>query len=223
MKLAIIGDGGQRRAIEQEVAEAGHQLKWITRERIQELSPTHGEFDLAMVIAPFNKTDNHCLSDLRRRLPEDLPLVVTDPDHLGVVLSKMGPGAPVSSTRMSRECRVLKAVAVHKDVLDCPPYRLDLTKAQAWIGEEKPGLTPREFDLAVCLFSRPNQLLEREFLLEAVWGYGENVVTRTLDTHMSRLRTKMRLTGHHGWMLKSIYQRGYRLECPGPDDCPSPR
>jgi DNA-binding response OmpR family regulator len=38
------------------------------------------------------------------------------------------------------------------------------------------------------------------------------VNTRTVDTHVSRLRKKMLLTGESGWMLSAVYQHGYRLE-----------
>ncbi|MBA1149421.1 response regulator transcription factor [Ectothiorhodospiraceae bacterium WFHF3C12] len=221
MKLAIFADASQRERVENDLRQAGHGFDWIATEDAPDIDRANGAYDLALHIAPFPQTDSLELTALRRRLPQGLPLVVTDPDHLIQVLVQLGPGETVAASRRSSECRVLKAIAVQSEILHCPPYSLDLTKSRAWIGDFEPELTPREFDLAAYIFARPNQTLDRELLLNAIWGYGDNVVTRTLDTHMSRLRRKLQLTGRHGWSLRSIYQRGYRLECPGPDGCPS--
>ncbi|HQW64288.1 MAG TPA: helix-turn-helix domain-containing protein, partial [Pseudomonadota bacterium] len=48
--------------------------------------------------------------------------------------------------------------------------------------------------------------------LTQVWNLGAGVATRTVDTHMSRLRKKLGLDGTHGWQLTAVYQHGYRLE-----------
>ncbi|MCW8920701.1 MAG: response regulator transcription factor, partial [Sedimenticola sp.] len=73
-------------------------------------------------------------------------------------------------------------------------------------------LTDREFKLAVMLFSNVGRLISRDHLLENIWGITANIATRTVDTHVSRLRQKLHLTPEHGWQLKAIYQHGYRLE-----------
>ncbi|MEQ1773697.1 MAG: response regulator transcription factor [Burkholderiales bacterium] len=74
------------------------------------------------------------------------------------------------------------------------------------------ALTPKSYDLAVFLFSNLGQLLSRSYLMERIWGRGSSTSTRTLDTHISRLRTDLGLTPENGWILQSIYQHGYRLE-----------
>ena len=73
-------------------------------------------------------------------------------------------------------------------------------------------LTDREFKLAVMLFTNVGRLISRDHLLENIWGITANIATRTVDTHVSRLRQKLHLTPEHGWQLKAIYQHGYRLE-----------
>jgi DNA-binding response OmpR family regulator len=45
-----------------------------------------------------------------------------------------------------------------------------------------------------------------------VWGRSPNLNTRTVDTHVSRLRSKLGLVPENGWRLVAIYQHGYRLE-----------
>jgi DNA-binding response OmpR family regulator len=73
-------------------------------------------------------------------------------------------------------------------------------------------LTDREFDLATFLFRRQGHVVSRETLLSQVWNLTTTVNTRTIDTHVSRLRKKLLLDGTRGWRLSSIYQHGYRLE-----------
>ncbi|UYO75239.1 helix-turn-helix domain-containing protein [Halomonas qinghailakensis] len=73
-------------------------------------------------------------------------------------------------------------------------------------------LTEREYCLATLFFSKVDKLLTRAHLLELVWGIKGSVSTRTVDTHVSRLRRKLELDGRHGLRLRSIYQSGYRME-----------
>ncbi len=77
---------------------------------------------------------------------------------------------------------------------------------------EPTNLTEREEKLAVMLLSNVGRLITRDHLLESVWGITTKVATRTVDTHVSRLRQKLKLTPKNGWQLKAIYQHGYRLE-----------
>ena len=56
------------------------------------------------------------------------------------------------------------------------------------------------------------RLLSREHLREAVWGLGPEPASRSLDTHVSRLRSKLDLRPANGFLLSAIYGLGYRLE-----------
>jgi DNA-binding response OmpR family regulator len=73
-------------------------------------------------------------------------------------------------------------------------------------------LTAKEFALAQLLFRNLNRALSRSYLLETVWGRNPNVPTRTLDTHVSRVRTKLGLRPEAGYRLAPVYSYGYRLE-----------
>lgn len=73
-------------------------------------------------------------------------------------------------------------------------------------------LKNREYELALFLFQNLGRLLSREHLHEAVWGLGIEALSRSLDTHISRLRTKLELRPTNGFLLLAIYGLGYRLE-----------
>ena len=73
-------------------------------------------------------------------------------------------------------------------------------------------LTQREFELAVILLQNIGRVLSRDELLTSVWARDAGVDTRTVDTHASRLRKKLGLSGESGLMLSSVYGQGYRLD-----------
>ncbi|HEY2254405.1 MAG TPA: response regulator transcription factor [Variovorax sp.] len=73
-------------------------------------------------------------------------------------------------------------------------------------------LSRREYELALFLFQNLGRLLSREHLREAVWGVGIETPSRSLDTHISRLRLKLDLVPSNGFLLSAIYGLGYRLE-----------
>ena len=92
------------------------------------------------------------------------------------------------------------------------PYRIDTRRRRVLVDEREVELTQREFDLANFLFRRHGRIVGREALLAHVWNLGAAVSTRTVDTHVSRLRKKLELGGERGWRLTAVYQHGYRLE-----------
>jgi two-component system response regulator RegX3 len=79
------------------------------------------------------------------------------------------------------------------------------------------GLTQKDFDLAAFLFRNVGNLVSRGHILETVWGRSPDLNTRTVDTHISRLRTKLGLVPERGWRLSAVYQHGYRLEQLSPE------
>jgi two-component system alkaline phosphatase synthesis response regulator PhoP len=74
-------------------------------------------------------------------------------------------------------------------------------------GENIP-LTGKEFDLLHIFLARPNQVFSREYLLEKVWGYQASGDTRTVDVHISNLRSKLKTLGP---IIESVRGIGYRF------------
>jgi two-component system phosphate regulon response regulator PhoB len=70
-------------------------------------------------------------------------------------------------------------------------------------------LTTTEFKLLLNLAERPGRLQSRDVLLKNVWGYNYIGDTRTVDTHITRLRTKL---GHSANLIKTVRGFGYKLE-----------
>ena len=99
------------------------------------------------------------------------------------------------------------------ELTDIAPYALDAEARAIQLHGEPVDLTHREFDLAVFLFRHAGSVISRRHMLESIWGmHGGDLNTRTVDTHISRLRKKLAINAENGWKLSAIYQHGYRLE-----------
>ena len=73
------------------------------------------------------------------------------------------------------------------------------------------ALRPREFDLLLALCRRRGEVLDRGHLLRNVWGYGDDVVTRTVDTHVAELRRKLEVDPAEPRWIVTVPKAGYRL------------
>ncbi len=97
-------------------------------------------------------------------------------------------------------------------VLRLGAFEVDIARQKLALDGVQLTLTQKEFDLSVYLFQNPGKLLSRDHLLNKIWGISADVDTRTVDTHVSRLRKKLRLDGSKGWKLVPIYGYGYRFD-----------
>ena len=91
------------------------------------------------------------------------------------------------------------------------PFQLDRTALKITLDGKRLDLTSTEFKLLSLLIGREGVILSREALLEEVWGYSSTIDTRTVDTHMRRLREKL---GDHAALLETIRGEGYRFVAP---------
>ncbi len=92
-----------------------------------------------------------------------------------------------------------------------PPYEINNPERSISVNGEAVKLTNKEFELVAYLFRNAGCLVTRDFLMESIWGTRADLNTRTVDTHISRIRSKLGINPAAGWRLASIYQRGYRL------------
>jgi len=88
------------------------------------------------------------------------------------------------------------------------PFRFDKNNLAFYLNEEPISLTSTEFKLLLFLCQRPGQAQDRNDLLKVVWGYSDDVHSRTLDTHMKRLRQKL---GDESSLIETVRGIGYRV------------
>jgi two-component system, OmpR family, response regulator ResD len=88
---------------------------------------------------------------------------------------------------------------------------INLDNYQVKVGGEKVPFTPKEVEILHLLASHPGQVMDREQILSQVWGYDYFGDTRTVDTHIKRIRQKITLPGAP-WGLMTVYGVGYKFE-----------
>ncbi len=96
-----------------------------------------------------------------------------------------------------------------RQVLRAGVLCVDVAARRVWVGELEVVLTNREFELLRVLASEPDRVFTRDELLSGVWGLGDWARTRTLDSHVARLRRKLAVGGAS--YLINVWGVGYRL------------
>jgi len=97
------------------------------------------------------------------------------------------------------------------DVFQFADTRIHLRARQAFRAGSEVRLTRKEFDLLRYLVEHPGEILTRERLLDEVWGYERFPTTRTVDTHVLRLRQKFERDPERPEHIVTVHGQGYRF------------
>ena len=97
---------------------------------------------------------------------------------------------------------------VHSDSLRVGRVELFPQRRQCFVDKAAVALTAKEFDLLYELIKARGNVLTRESLMDRVWGYHGEAASRTLDTHVRRLREKL---GPEGAAVETVRGVGYRI------------
>jgi len=163
------------------------------------------------------------LREARERLRSRVPVIfVTARDQEQDVVSALTAGAddflvkPVRRlellARLEAVARRPRGLPLEGGVFEVGPFRIDGHVRSITRDMQPLRLTTKDFDLAALLLRNVGQLLSRKRLLETVWGANAPRFSRSLDTHLSRVRRQLKLTPEHGWRLTAVYGYGYRLD-----------
>ncbi len=114
--------------------------------------------------------------------------------------------------RIRAATRRLAPIQEDTKIFEADRFKFDLRLQQCWNDGVQVDLTQKEFNLAIVLLQNVGRALSRGYLLERVWGRETEVPSRTMDTHISRVRTRLDLRPERGYLLSPVYSYGYRLE-----------
>lgn len=123
--------------------------------------------------------------------------------------------APLRRTELALRLQALLKTAYPEraaEMLRFGPYAFEPQTGRAWANDSLVTLTQKEFAVALLFFRNLNRPLSRAYLHESVWPREADLPSRTIDTHVSRVRTKLGLHPKHGYRLLPVYSFGYRLE-----------
>ncbi len=96
--------------------------------------------------------------------------------------------------------------------LEFGAYVFDKLQGSVAVNQQSVALTSKEFALALMFFQGQNRPVSRAYILETIWNSVGDLPTRTLDMHVSRIRSKLALNPENGFRLSTIFGYGYRLE-----------
>lgn len=112
--------------------------------------------------------------------------------------------------RLRAVLRRSESVAEHERVLQIGALAIDVDAHKVSLHGQPIDLRPLEYQLLLQLAGAPDRVFGKDELLRSVWGYQSKAVTRTLDSHASRLRRKLDVNGSGPWVI-NVWGVGYRL------------
>jgi len=225
MRIALLEDDVDvGSAIKQWLEAAGHSVHHFISGKTTIREAGRESFDLFLLdwhIPDLSGTE--VLHWLREKQHSTVPvLFVTSRDTEEDIVSALNAGAddymvkPIRRLELQARVEALlrrsRPKAVESDSLEIEPYRFDLVARTVSLGTATVEMTDKEYELTLFLFRNLGRLLSRGHISESVWGRSNDVQSRTVDTHVSRIRKKLEFGPDRGIKLTPVYNFGYRLE-----------
>ena len=118
---------------------------------------------------------------------------------------------------MARVRAVLRRMArveqkEEKKILSISNLTINIESYSVYVGAEKLPLTKKEVETMWILAENPSKVFTRDNLLDSLWGQDYFGDSRTVDSHIKRLRAKLDKVDHPDWEIKTIWGLGYKLE-----------
>lgn len=127
------------------------------------------------------------------------------------VTKPFSPGEIVA--RVKAIFRRLKSDDHEQQVLNFPSLVIDFSKYEIIVNGTKITSTPKEVELLWFLANHPGKVFTRDHLLDKIWGYAYIGDTRTVDTHIKRLRRKVENEHEHPYTyIQTVWGVGYKFE-----------
>lgn len=92
--------------------------------------------------------------------------------------------------------------------LQCDAFTLDKERLSLRVNGDLVEITSTEYRLLKAMMEREGHIQDRYNLLKEIWGYSDHTYTRTLDTHIKRMRKKL---GEYAYAIQTIHGVGYRF------------
>lgn len=210
----VLGEG-----LKLQLELASFEVRWCktVREGVDAFQ-REGPFALALLDVNLPDGTGMDLCDVIREKASYLPVIFltakTDEDS---VVKGFEKGAsdylrkPVGRRELlARINNVLPARKAGQDSWRYADLALSKSQRKLMCGEKEVSLNRREYEIMTCLMQNPESVISRERLLEEIDRGGE-IFDRTIDSHVSHIRTKLRKAGFEHVKIESVYGEGYRL------------
>lgn len=225
MRIAVLEDDPAQAAfVTETLSAAGHSCHEFSRGQALVRALQRETFDLLVLDRGIpDMTGKAILQWVKQNGPKRLPIIfVTAYVRENDITSMLNAGAddylvkPVTSDMLrARVSALLRRVYASDSVATKEvfgDFEFDRSSGLASKGSVPVALTPREFALALLLFQNLGRPLSRAHITELIWKRVVEISSRTMDTHISMLRSKLGLRPETGYRLAPVYGYGYRLE-----------
>ena len=225
MRIALLEDDVVVGAMMQHWLEAaGHAVHHYTSGKTIVREAARESFDV--FVLDWHVPDlsgEEVLDWLRKKLQSTVPvLFATSRDTEEDIVAILKAGADDYMVKPVRRLELLarveslvrrsRAKQPDAEPVSIGPYSINLVDRIVKLDGVAIELTDKEYELTVFLFQNIGRLISRGHISESVWGRSAEVQSRTVDTHVSRMRKKLEITPAHGVRLTPVYNFGYRLE-----------
>lgn len=102
-----------------------------------------------------------------------------------------------------------------ENIISISDMIINLDEYTLYISGQKMSLTKKEIETMWTLAGNPNKVFTRDNLLDSLWGFDYYGDSRTVDSHIKRLRAKLDKVEHPDWSIKTIWGVGYKFEYEG--------
>jgi DNA-binding response OmpR family regulator len=127
------------------------------------------------------------------------------------IIKPFSPGEVMARVRAVMR-RLSREEGSKKQVFTYDKLMINLDEYIVTVNGQKLLLTKKEIELLWTLATNRNKVFSRDNLLNSLWGYDYFGDTRTVDSHIKRLRAKLDAFPHDGWDIKTIWGVGYKFE-----------
>jgi DNA-binding response OmpR family regulator len=225
LKIAALLDTTSQAVLQEQALQMrGHAIHHLRNGRLLLLALQREPFDLILLDrACSGRAAEDIVQWVRRALGRDIGIIVMgDCEDDGEIAGYYASGTDLYLHRACGPSELaarvetlgrLAAPRTHDPCdLTCGPFRFATAERRVWVSDREVTLAPKEFDLAVLLFRNLGSLVSRQAMIEDVWRREMDPASRTVDSHLSRIRTKLGLWPHNGVRLCAIYMLGSRLD-----------
>lgn len=127
------------------------------------------------------------------------------------IVKPFSPGEVMARVRAILR-RIEKSDGQDRQVFIYDNLKIDLDDYSVAIDDVNISLTKKEIEILWTLATNSKKVFSRENLLDSIWGYDYFGDSRTVDSHIKRLRAKLDKVSHDNWEIKTIWGVGYKFE-----------
>lgn len=163
------------------------------------------------VCKEIRKTSNVPIIMITARSDDADKIMALDTGADDYVVKPFSPGEVLARIKAVLR-RIVTSETEKKTIIKYNFLEIDIGNYTVNINNNAISLTKKEIELLWFLANSPNKILSRNELLDAIWGIDYYGDPRTVDTHIKRLRSKLKLDGQYNWDIKTAWSLGYKFE-----------